>query len=178
MSPLPVDRLPDESRVWIWGAHRVPDADEAARLLDATRAFLEEWAAHGSPLRAGLDWRHHRFLLVAVDESRAAASGCSIDAVTDHLTSLERELGIDLLDTSPVWFRDPDRAGLVRTVSRAAFRRLAEEGRVDGDTVVFDLTVDRLGDVRAGAWELPASESWHASLLPDPADAAATPGGA
>ena len=176
MTPTPFDRLPDESRVWIWGAHRVPDTGEAARLLDATRSFLDEWAAHGSPLRAGLDWRHHRFLMVAVDESRAGASGCSIDAVTDHLAALESELGIDLLDTSPVWFRDPGRAGLVRTVSRSAFRRLAREGRVDGETVVFDLTVDRLGDVRAGDWELPASGSWHASLLPEPADAAASGG--
>lgn len=173
MSPSPLERLPDDSRVWIWGAHRVPDTEEAARLLDATADFLEDWVAHGRSLRAGMDWRHHRFLLVAVDESRASPSGCSIDAVTDHLAGLERELGLPLLDTSPVWFRDPDRGGLVRTVSRPAFRRLAEEGRVDGDTVVFDLTVDRLGDVRAGGWELPAAESWHASLLPDPADAAA-----
>lgn len=176
MSPTPVDRLPDDSRVWIWGAHRSPDEDEAARLLDATRGFLDEWAAHGSPLRAGLGWRHHRFLLVAVDESRASASGCSIDAVTDHLAGLESELELALLDTSPVWFRDPRRAGLVRKVSRPAFRRLAEEGRVDGSTVVFDLTVDRLGDVRAGAWEVPAAEAWHASLLPTGADAGAPDG--
>lgn len=177
MSPTPIDELPDESRVWIWGAHRVPDAGEAARLLDATRRFLADWAAHGRSLRAALDWRHHRFLLVAVDESRAAASGCSIDAVTGHLEELESELDLPLLDTSPVWFRDPDRGGLVRTVSRSAFRQMAGEGRVDGDTVVFDLTVDRLGDVRAGSWERPAAGSWHASLLPDRAGTA-SPNGA
>lgn len=174
MSLTPVDQLPDDSRVWIWGAHDVPDADEAARLLDASRRFLEDWAAHGEALRAALDWRRHRFLHLAVDESRATPSGCSIDAVTDHLAGLEEELGLRLLDTSPVWFRDPDRGGQIRTVDRPEFRRLAREGRVDGSTVVFDLTVERLGDVRAGAWELPAAESWHASLLPEPTDAAAT----
>lgn len=173
MSLTPIDRLPDDSRVWIWGTRDAPDSREAASLLDTTRRFLEDWAAHGEALRAALDWRHHRFLHLAVDESRAAPSGCSIDAVTDHLARLEEELGLRLLDTSPVWFRDPGRNGSIRTVDRPEFRRMAREGRVDGTTVVFDLTVDRLGDVRAGGWELPAAESWHASLLPEPTDAAA-----
>lgn len=166
--------LPDESRVWLYGTHRPPEDAEAARLVDATRAFLEDWTAHGSRLRAALDWRHDRFLVLAVDESRAAASGCSIDAVTGHLAALESELDLPLLDTSPVWYRDPGRDGRIRTVSRSAFRRLGREGEVDGETVVFDLTVDRLGDVREGRWERPAAETWHASLLPAPDGSAAT----
>lgn len=175
MSPTPLEELHDGSRVWLYGAHRPPEEAEATRLVDATRRFLAEWSAHGSRLRAGLDWRHDRFLLLAVDESRTAASGCSIDAVTDHLAELESELDLPLLDTSPVWFRDPGREGRIRTVSRSAFRRLAREGRVDGSTVVFDLTVDRLGDVREDRWEMPASEAWHASLLPT-SDATASHG--
>lgn len=173
MSPTPIEQLPDASRVWIYGAHRVPETREAARLLDEIRRFLEEWAAHGRPLRAGFAWRYHHFLLVAVDESRASASGCSIDAVVNRLSELESELDLPLLDTSPVWFRDPERGGLVRRVDRPEFRTLAAEGRVDGSTVVFDLTVDRLGDVREGRWERPAAGAWHASLLPR-ASAAAT----
>ena len=37
---------------------------------------------------------------------------------------------------------------------------------MDGRTVVFDLTVDRLGELRDGRWELPAAASWHRQLLP------------
>ena len=167
MTPDELSPLPADSRVWLYGTHRPPEDGEAARLVDATRAFLEDWTAHGSPLRAALDWRHGRFLVLAVDESRAAASGCSIDAVTGRLADLESELDLPLLDTSPVWYRDPGRDGRIRTVSRSTFRRLGREGEVDGGTVVFDLTVDRLGDVRQGLWERPAADTWHASLLPD-----------
>ena len=166
MSLIAIDELPDTSRVWIFGADRPPDAEASAHLLEETRRFLEDWTAHRAHLAAGFDWRIHRFLHVAVDESATEASGCSIDALVGRLRELERELDLSLVDTSPVWFRDPARGGLVRCVGRDRFRELAEEGRVDGDTIVFDLTVDELAAVRAGRWELPAAESWQAALLP------------
>lgn len=166
MSLTPVDELPGGSRAWIFGARPAPGDEAANRLLASTREFLADWAAHRQQLRAGLDWLHGRFLVVAVDESRAPASGCSIDALTDHLRSLEEATGLTLLDASAVWFRDPAEGGEIRAVSRSEFRRRGEEGAVDGETVVFDLTEDRLEAIRSGGWEGPARSSWHADFLP------------
>lgn len=173
MSLIAFDALPDDSRLWIFGAEPPPHPREAAELLDAVAGFLEEWAAHRRELDAGFAWDHRRFLQVGVDESATAASGCSIDALIARLRVLEEEHGLSLLDTSPVWFREPGDGGRIRCVGREAFRELAREGSVDGGTVVFDLTVDRLGDLRTGAWERPAAESWHAALLPEGASSPA-----
>lgn len=170
------DALPDESRVWIFGADRPPSAEESTRLLDGTRRFLEGWAAHRSRLEAGFDWKRDRFLHVAVDESGTSASGCSIDALVGRLRELEGELDLSLVDTSPVWYRDPVGDGRIRCVERRSFRELAGTGAVDGTTTVFDLTVDRLGGVRAGRWELRAADSWHAALLPDRASSSRASG--
>jgi hypothetical protein len=112
---------------------------------------------------AGMDWRDQRFLLVAVDEAEAGASGCSIDALHRQLRDLEGDLGIDLLDSTPVWYRDE--SGRVCSVSRDEFRRLAGRGDVDERTTVFDLTLTRLQDYRRGLFERTASDSWHRSLL-------------
>lgn len=163
MSLVPFDSLPDDARLWCFAASRPPDAAETARLLDGVSTFLSTWTAHRAPLSAGFDWRYQQFLLVAVDETPAAASGCSIDGLVEQLRDLERELGLTLIDASPVWYRDAE--GSVRTSGRQAFRGLAREGRVGPQTTVFDLAVTRLGDVRGGLWELPAAESWQASLL-------------
>ncbi|MFO7588990.1 MAG: hypothetical protein R6X22_13125 [Gemmatimonadota bacterium] len=163
MSLVPFDRLPDDARVWCFAADPAPGPREAAKLLDEMRDFVEAWTAHREALRAGLDWRLHRFLCVAVDESGAGASGCSIDALTDRLRRLESDLGTSMLDASPVWFRDG--SGTIRAVPREAFREMAGRGEVGPDTTVFDLTVARLGDLRAGRMEKPARESWHARLL-------------
>lgn len=176
MSLPSIDELPGSSRTWIFGADRPPGPGEAARVLDRMRSFLEGWTAHRRHLRAALDWRHDRFLVVAVDESSAAASGCSVDDLMRRLEALEEETGLGLVDTAPVWFRDPGEGGRVRTVGRSRFRELAEAGEVGPATVVFDLTVDSLEAVRSGRWEAPAGETWHASLLPGPAEEAGAGG--
>jgi hypothetical protein len=121
--------------------------------------FLEDWAAHGSPLDAARDWRHGRFLLVGVDERAAPPSGCSIDAMVRVLKGLEERLGVRLVDHSPVWYRE---GGEVRRVSRPEFLARARRGEVGLDTVVFDATLTRVGELRAGRWEVPAGEAWHA----------------
>lgn len=176
MTLTTLDEMPDTARLWIFGADRRPDADMTARILDRTRAFLEDWTAHSRELTAGLDWRRGRFLLVALDESRVPASGCSIDDLMRHLADLERETGLGLTDSSAVWFRDPREDGRIRSVDRQRFRELAREGSLGPGTTVYDLTVDSLGALREGRWEGPARDAWHASLLPDdPAETAAGP---
>jgi len=162
-----VRNLPDDARLWIFGANRPLAAEEASRVDEETARFLEGWATHGEELLAAFDWRYDRFLIIALDERRAAASGCSIDALMDHVRQLERELGVNLVDGSPVWYRDGEE---IRFASRRKFRELATSGDVSGRTVVFDLTVQRLGELRTGRWELPATSSWHRQLLPSEAD--------
>lgn len=155
--------LPDQARLWVFGADRPLGSDEAAQACEETERFLEVWAAHGAELAAACDWRYGRFLIIALDERQAAASGCSIDALMGHIRQLESDFGVELANGSPVWYRDGEE---IRVASRREFRELAMRGDVSGRTVVFDLTVQRLGELRSGGWERAASSSWHGRLLP------------
>lgn len=165
MSLVDFEELPDSARLWVFGAERSPSPTETAHLLDRMESFLEEWTAHDRSLRAGFDWREHRFLMVGLDPSAGDASGCSIDALYRQIRSLEEELGTSMLAEGRVWLEDS--RGRIRSLERSAFRRLAEAGEVGPGTVVFDLTVNRVEDVRRGRWRRPAGEGWHARLLPD-----------
>lgn len=153
------DQLPDNARLWIYAADRRLDPAEGAELLGALDGFLAEWKAHGEPLTVGRDWRYDQFLFVAVDESAAGASGCSIDALVHTLGQLEQRLGITLLDHGPVLFRYGNR---IERLPRPEFAELARRGGISADTVVFNNTLTRVGDVGAGRWETPARDSWHA----------------
>lgn len=152
--------LPDESRLWVFGVGRPLDGVEERAFMDMVDGFLESWVAHGAPLRCGRDWRRGRFLLVAVDESSVPPSGCSIDAMVRVLKGQESVLETAIVDNAPVWFLDDD-SGEVRSVSRSEFKRLAEQGDVTPETVIFDNTVTRMNEARAGRWERPAHEGWH-----------------
>ena len=151
--------LPDSARLWVFPASRRLSPPEASRLLPATDTFLNQWTAHKVALATARDWRYEQFLLVAVDEASAGASGCSIDALVRFAREEESRLGIRLTDNGPVWFRS--RTGRVESASRAEFQRMAEQGDVTLKTVVFDNTVETVGALRDGKWEIPASNTWH-----------------
>ncbi|MFI5312038.1 MAG: hypothetical protein ACHQQ3_12435 [Gemmatimonadales bacterium] len=154
--------LPDDARVWVFGAAAPVDEVDEKKVLAATDAYLLQWNAHGHPLTCAREWRGERFLVIGVDQRSEGASGCSIDGLFRTLQGLDRAIGTALVGGGLVYFRDA--LGLVHSVSRAEFERLAATGAVTAVTPVFDTTVTTAGDYRA-RFERPAGGSWHATLM-------------
>lgn len=162
MPRIEFETLPNHGRLWVFPASRTLTSPERATLVEEVDSYLDEWAAHGVPLSSGREVRYGQFLLVAVDEDVEAPSGCSIDALVNRLRALGTSLDVTLIDHASVWYRE---GGEVRRASRAEFRALAEEGVVGADTLVFDTTLTRLSDLRAGKFEVPARASWHGRVF-------------
>jgi len=163
---VPFQTLPDSSRIWIFGSDRPLEADETRGLLSETDEFLEGWAAHGSPLQASREWTDTHFLTIAVDQSTAGASGCSIDGLFRTLSALGPRIGANLVGSGRVFYRDA--TGAVQNISRDRFTELASSGEITTATRVFDTTLPTLGDWR-DRFERSVADSWHAQLLPEPA---------
>lgn len=161
MPRVPFESLPDEARIWVFGASSALSADSTAALLRTVDDYLDGWSAHGAPLTCARDWREGRFLAIGVDQSTAGASGCSIDALFRILQGTERSLGVPLLAGGRVFYRDA--AGVVQCVDRATYATRVRDGAIGADTPVFDTTLTTLGSYRA-CFERPASSSWHAQL--------------
>jgi hypothetical protein len=156
------DTLPTDARLWIFAAERELTSGEREAVLGTVDQFLDHWQAHGHPLTSARDLRHDRFLLIAVDEAAAGASGCSIDALVRDIKRIEASLGLALVDHGPVLFRNGD---TIARVPRDEFSDLVRTGVVTPQTIVFNNTLTRVGDVRAGRWEVPAAQSWHAAAF-------------
>ena len=163
MPLVPFHSLPDDARVWVFGADTSLQGASESAMLAAVDRFLADWSAHGQPLTVGREWEEGRFLTVAVDQSASHASGCSIDGLFRTLKGLEPVLGGSMVDKSLVFHRDGE--GAIRSVTRAEFTRLASEGAISGATEVFDPTVTHLGEWRA-RFRSRAEDSWHAGLFP------------
>ena len=162
MPLVQIDVLPDDARTWVFGADRDLDESAADLLLPEVDRFLSQWHAHGAPLTVARDWKYGRFLTVAVDQSTAGASGCSIDGLFRSLKALESRLGASLVTSGLIFYRD--RRGGIQAVDREQFADLSAEGKIARETRVFDPTVTTLGEWRA-RFELNAEDSWHAKLL-------------
>ncbi len=156
---VPFTELPSDARLWIFAAERPLSDREQQTLLSVVDGFLEQWAAHGAPLAAARELRYGQFLFVAVDESNAGASGCSIDAMTRVLAALEQQMGLELVNHGPVLYRAGEQ---IARIDRAVFAERARRGEVAPDTVVFNNTLSRVAELQKGRWEVPARESWHA----------------
>jgi len=162
MPLVQIEDLPDSSRVWVFGADRDLDDSAADLLLRDVDRFLSQWHAHGSPLTAASNWKYRRFLTVAVDQSTAGASGCSIDGLFRSLKALESRLGASMVTSGLIFYRNSK--GALQSVHRERFTELGAEGKIGSATRVFDPTVTTLGEWRA-RFELNAADSWHGKLL-------------
>jgi hypothetical protein len=162
MPVVSFETLPDSSRVWVFGSDKLLTDEGTKLLLDGVDAHLADWKAHGAPLTVGREWRDGRFLIVAVDQSTAGASGCSIDGLFRVLQQLERTAGANLVGGGRIFYRDNH--GVVQSATRDEVAALAQSGVISKDTVVFDTTLTDLGTWRA-CFERRAKESWVKDLL-------------
>ena len=107
MPRIDLQQLPDDSRIWLFGIS--PQLDDAKRdtLTAQVDGFLDQWASHGTPITGAAAVVDHTFLVVGIDK-QAEASGCSIDRMFGLLRSLERDLGVKILDSDRVFFRHGD----------------------------------------------------------------------
>jgi hypothetical protein len=97
---LPIEQMPDHSRVWVYQANRPFSASEIQAIENYLTPALTQWAAHGAGLNASFEIRFQQVIVIAVDETINAASGCSIDASTRWFKEMGAALGIDFFDRS------------------------------------------------------------------------------
>jgi hypothetical protein len=163
--------LPEKSRVWVFAANRPLAPDDEARLTAVLDKAFGVWAKKAPEARGVYEFREGRFLVVGADERGACVSGCGIDAMMQWMKQLEAESGLRLVDRMQVFWRDAD--GVVQSARRDEFARRIDAGEVTRETHVFDTAAATSDAFRAGRFELPLGESWHAQVFSVPAAAEA-----
>lgn len=155
------ETLPDTTRVWIYQANQ-PIADSAVpEIREKIQTFAENWVSHNRALRSFGDLWHNRFVVLLVDESRAGASGCSIDASVHFLKKLQAEYGVDLFDRMIFSFKKNDE---IISLDRATFAEWYADGKIDDETLVFDTLVNNKKDLEE-SWLKPLKDSWHRRMV-------------
>jgi hypothetical protein len=161
MPLLPFSALPDNARIWVFGSDKPLTGAVADSLLAEVDQYLDQWKAHGFPLKAAREWRDDRFLVVGIDPTEEQASGCSIDGLFRALQHLQKTIGAQLVGGGRVFYRDS--SGAAQSVPRDQFGTLTTKGEIGPATPIFDTSVTRLDDWKA-RFEQPLAESWAASL--------------
>ena len=158
------DKMPDNSRVWIYQATDFMPYETVERVSARMINFIENWQAHGKDLEASFIIKYDRFIVIVLSEASYQATGCSIDKLVHEIQNLESELNISLMDRTQIAFRDSENT-MIDTMHMVNFRAALEGGDLDQNTTVFNNLVETKRQFET-QWEVPVRLSWHKQWLP------------
>lgn len=144
------------SRIWVYQSSRPFDSAEQTQIDAELKAFAKQWAAHNIQLKATGFVAEGRIVILAVDETNAGASGCSIDTSVHFIQSLEKKYHCALFDRTIVnYFSDKG----VETVHLSELSALYQKALIQDDTLVIDPLVQNKSDFETG-FKIPLGKSW------------------
>jgi len=153
--------MPANSRIWIYQSDRKLNDSELDQIKLKLTDFLKNWTAHGDDLKSSFEIRYDRFIIIALNEKSAKASGCSIDACVHFIQQIEEEYKVSLLDKMNVAFKQGE---YISYKSIVEFKSLIKNKSVSKNTIVFNNLVVDIEDYNNN-WEVPAFKSWHSRFF-------------
>jgi hypothetical protein len=148
--------LPDNARVWVYTCAREVSEKEAEIAQNYVSQQIEQWAAHGNNLAAGCSVVANRFVVLALDEDKAQASGCSIDASGRWFKVLGEHFQTDFLSRDLIYM---DSTGQQQSVGAFQTKQAVTSGKITEYTLVYNTLVTSLGQFRTD-FMVAARNSW------------------
>lgn len=152
----PIETLPNSSRIWIHQAGRELTLEQVETISENLNVFCSQWAAHGAGLQASFAVENNRFVILAVNEGIASASGCSIDSSTHELKLIGQKLSVDFFDRTKIAFIEK---GAIVDFSLSDLKKLFAEGGLNENSVTFNTLVTTLGEWRE-QWQVKVADCW------------------
>jgi len=146
--------LPDEARLWLMLLNQATDGTRIAPALDAA---LAGWRHKGTQYRGAWALLEGRILAIAEPTLATQPSGCAIDGMLRSIQRTAEAAGLVLVDPQEVVVR---LHGGIQTFCRTDLEARLQDGTLQSDTPLLDLTLYTLGDLRRGRLEKPLAASW------------------
>ena len=147
--------IPEESRIWIYAAEQKLTNEQESYILQSISDHIKNWEAHKVPLTAGVAILENHFIVVALDESKNLASGCSIDTLQKLIQHLEKDLSISLLNRLNIFCKIEDEILCIPSFKLESIAK--------SNTLFYDLTIQKKSELHS--YLKPISEGWCASYL-------------
>lgn len=148
-------------KLWIYTLSKKLTEEQEMDLKNRCQNFVSGWTAHDTSLDASFELYKHRLLIFKVDETKYAASGCSIDKQLRLVKELEQVFSVELLNRLLVAYNDIDS---IKVAKASDIKELLINGTISKDTLVYDNTITN-SDELTTLWQKPLSETYLAKYL-------------
>lgn len=153
--------MPAHSRIIIFQSEKNFSAEEITDIERTLDGFMEGWNTHGDALTASYALPYDRFIVIAVDETLAATSGCSLDSLTRTIKELEGRHNFGFMNSTKVSYHLDD---VIYTLPLMEFKNKVKSGEIPAHATIFHNGVTKLKDFEE-SWEMELGESWVGHLI-------------
>ena len=102
------EELPLQSRIWVFQSNRIMSPSEQSSIDAAVKQFVQKWSTHGVQMLASNVLYHNCFVVIAADEQKKAASGCSIDSFTALFKAFGTKYNLSFFDRFSIAYKLKD----------------------------------------------------------------------
>lgn len=165
INPPRLARLPGfspDSKVWVYTCHRALSTEESAEIQSRLDQFCRQWTAHNQALQAAAEVYENEFVLLMVDETKAGASGCSIDTSVHFLENLGETFQVDFFERMRFGWLKAD--GELNVDSKLELTEAVRQERIKEDTLMLNTLVQKKSELDEN-WLVPFQKSWHRRVL-------------
>ena len=127
-------KISDESKVWIYSSEKELNMNQIEYIENKISNHLVNWQSHKKDIEAAVQIVENRFVIIAVDETKVSASGCSIDSLYRLIQDIELQLSISLLNRLNVYCVINDKIVCLPISSL--------KDKVNASTLFYDLTIN------------------------------------
>ena len=153
---IPINEMPDQSRVWVYQSDRKFSNEEVAKIEDKLTYFISNWTSHGITLKASGAVLYNRFVILFADDESVKVSGCSIDKSVAFIKQLEKEFSCDFFNRLLVAYKSGDE---IKTFHLSEKDELISQGIITDSTIIFNNLIQKKSDF-LNNWQQRLSESW------------------
>ena len=149
------ENISDDSRIWIYASPIFLDNENQSYISKLLSNHLDTWQAHQVSLTAALTILENHFIVIALDENIAGASGCSIDTLQYKIQEIENYLAVTLTNRLNVFCLVGDK---IKCISSSELSKFANK-----ETLFYDLTIQKKSDL--SSYLKPIKEGWCSRLV-------------
>ena len=149
------ENISDDSRIWIYASPIFLDNENQSYISKLLSNYIDSWQAHQVSLTASLTILENHFIVIALDENIAGASGCSIDALQHKIQEIEHYLAVSLTNRLNIFCQIENK---IQCLPSSELSKFANK-----ETLFYDLTIQKKSDLNS--YLKPIKEGWCSRLL-------------
>lgn len=152
--PESLTNLSNETRVWVYQANELFNADIAQSISNNLNYFVARWKAHGKQLTGNAFVLGNAFVILTLSPQSAAATGCSIDDSVSFVKQIGKNYSIDFFSRKHIAYIKNNKVSICKF----------EDFNETDDTLVFENHVSTVEALKTN-WLVPFKQSGLKNLI-------------